>query len=249
MASYWQDLRFFADSLLGRETEAESLCLYEGDGSGQFREVAAERALARRSMPMGANFGDLDNDGYADFYFGTGFPDYSGLMPNAMYWNRGGTRFDDVTTAGGFGHLQKGHGVVFADFDNDGDQDIFEQLGGAYPGDPFGDVLFKNPGFGNHFLTIKLVGTESNRSAIGTRVHAVLKEGESQRSIYTWVNSGGSFGANPLRCELGLGKSESVERLEVYWPKSDKTQVFHEIAADQFLVIREGAQQYEVITP
>ena len=125
---------------------------------------------------MGANFGDLDNDGWLDFYLGTGYPDYEGLIPNVMYRNRGGTGFADVTTAGGFGHLQKGHGVSFADLDNDGDQDVFEQMGGAYPGDGFADVLFENPGFGNHWIAVKLVGARSNRSAIGARIRVEIVE-------------------------------------------------------------------------
>ena len=100
-------------------------------------------------MPMGSNFGDLDNDGFPDFYLGTGYPNYEALMPNLMYHNQRGKAFANVTTAGGFGHLQKGHAVVFCDLDNDGDQDVFEQVGGAYPGDGFVDVMFKNPGFGN----------------------------------------------------------------------------------------------------
>ena len=61
---------------------------------------------------MGANFGDLDNDGYLDIYLTTGQPDYAALMPNVMLRNDNGKRFQDVTTSGGFGHLQKGHGVA-----------------------------------------------------------------------------------------------------------------------------------------
>ena len=57
----------------------------------------------------------------------------------------------------------KGHGVVFADLDNDGDQDVFEQMGGAFPGDSFGDVLFENPGFENHWLKVKLMTTKQTR--------------------------------------------------------------------------------------
>ena len=95
---------------------------------------------------MGSNFGDLDNDGYLDFYLGTGTPDYHDLMPNLMYRSLEGKRFSDVSIAGGFAHLQKGHGVVFADFDHDGDQDIFEQMGGSYAGDKYADALYENPG-------------------------------------------------------------------------------------------------------
>ncbi len=97
-------------------------------------------------------------------------------MPNLMFRNDGGERFEDVTTAGGFGHLQKGHGVAFADLDNDGDQDVFLEVGGAFPGDVFPSALFENPGHGNHWITLALVGTESNRGAIGARIKVTIEE-------------------------------------------------------------------------
>ena len=158
---------------------------------------------------MAGNFGDLDNDGYLDFYLGTGYPDYEALMPNVMYRNRRGTGFADVTSAGGFGHLQKGHGIAFADLDNDGDQDVFEQMGGFLPGDKYFNVAFENPGFGNHWIGVELVGVRSNRSAIGARIRAEVVENGRRRSIYKHVNSGGSFGANPLRQTIGLGEAST----------------------------------------
>ena len=102
-----------------------------------FTDVAADVGLKHAWLPMGANFGDLDNDGWLDIYLATGDPDYQTLMPNVALRNAGGTRFQNVTTSTGLGHLQKGHGVAFADFDEDGDQDIYHQLGGFYPGDKF----------------------------------------------------------------------------------------------------------------
>ena len=221
--------------------------LYLNDGRGHFEDRAAAWGLAEPTLPMGANFGDLDNDGYADFYLGTGYPAYEGLVPNVMYHNRAGRDFANVTTAGGFGHLQKGHGVAFGDLDNDGDQDIFEQMGGAYPGDGFGNVLFANPGFGNHWLKVKLVGTRSNRSAVGARVRVEVEEGGKRRSVYTWVGSGGSFGSGPLRREIGLGRAARVETLEVFWPTTGETQRFGAIEADQLIEIEEGRPDWRVL--
>ena len=104
---------------------------------------------------MGANFGDVDSDNFPEFYLGTGNPDLRTLQPNTLTHNvlaaggdsdnssgsGGGSatarRFEDVTFASGVGHLQKGHGVAFADLDNDGDQDIFAQMGGFFTGDFF----------------------------------------------------------------------------------------------------------------
>ena len=193
---------------------------------------------------MGSNFGDLDNDGFPDFYLGTGYPGYEGLMPNLLFHNRGGTGFSDVTTAAGLGHLQKGHGVAFADFDNDGDQDIFVELGGAFAGDAFGNALFENPGFGNHWITVKLLGKRSNRMGVGARIRIEIQEAGTRRSVYKWVNSGGSFGANPLRQEIGLGQATSIELLEVFWPTSGQIQRFRDVALDQFIEITEGQNEY-----
>ncbi len=199
-------------------------CLYQGDGGTSFREVAQQAELSYPSQPMGANFGDLNGDGFPDFYLATGNIQYSELRPNIMFQNDGGKRFENVTFAGGFGHLQKGHGVSFADIDNDGDQDVYVQLGGAWPGDKAYDAMFENPGFGSKFLTLELRGVTSNRSAIGARIKCTVVENGKRRDIYQWINSGGSFGGNPLRKTIGLGVATSLEQVEVFWPTTGKTQ-------------------------
>src|SRR5690606_7865389 len=101
--------------------------------------------------------------------------------------------------------------VAFADFDEDGDQDIFSKMGGAYPSDAYGSLLFENPGFGNRAVRVKLVGVRTNRSAIGARIRADIRDGETVRSIYKWVNSGGSFGANPLEQHVGVGQATEID--------------------------------------
>jgi hypothetical protein len=189
---------------------------------------------------MAGNFGDLDNDGWLDFYLGTGDPNLSTLIPNRMFRNAEGTFFQDVTTSGGFGHLQKGHGIAFGDIDNDGDQDVYEVMGGANEGDNAYNVLFENPGQGNHWITLKLEGVRSNRSAIGARIKVITKTTQGPRNIYKTVSSGGSFGASPLRQEIGLGQAESIEAVEVTWPVPGKTQVLKGLALDRFYSVREG---------
>ncbi len=233
------------DYYLDRPVTVEHPRLYRGNADG-FTDVADEMQVRLPSLPMGSNFGDLDNDGFLDFYLGTGDPNYQQLMPNIMYLNKSGQRFADVTISGGFGNLQKGHGVAFADFDQDGDQDVFEEMGGAFLGDRYYDVLYQNPGFGNHWLAIRLVGTKSNRSAIGCRIRVDIVEPgtpgepESRRSIYRRVNSGGSFGANPLCQHIGVGRATRVDRVEVYWPASDTTQVLQDVPTDRTIRVVEG---------
>jgi hypothetical protein len=239
-ASYSGLVRDVAAEYLGMPHQAENDCLYLSNGQGGFKEVGQAFGLHRVTLAMGANFGDLDNDSFDDFYLGTGAPEYESLVPNVMYYNQGGKSFAEITTAGGFGHLQKGHAVAFADLDEDGDQEVFAVIGGAYGGDTFRNVLFANPGFGNHWLKLRLVGNKSNRSAIGARIQIDIEDDGQTRSIYKWVNSGGSFGANPLRREIGLGQATKISKLKVYWPTTDKTQEFDDVPIDSSFEVVEG---------
>jgi hypothetical protein len=228
--------------------EYEIPALYRGDGRGGFTEVARQQGLTFPVQPMGCNFGDLNGDGYLDFYLTTGNVPYWDLWPNAMYLNQGGSGFENVTMSGGFGHLQKGHGVSFADIDNDGDQDVYSQRGGQSPGDIFSDALFENPGFGAHWITIKLIGDRSNKSAIGATIRVNVVEDGVERSIYRHVGSGGSFGCNPLRQNIGLGRADEIESIEIYWPTTDLRQTFHDIEMDQAISITEGDDRWQSLT-
>ena len=220
--------------------------LWKGDGKGHFVDVAKQVGITHPSLPMGSNFGDLNGDGWLDMYLGTGNADYSELHPNVMYLSEGAKHFTNVTMAGGFGHLQKGHGVAFADLDSDGDQDVYIQMGGAFPGDKFSDALFENPGFGNHWLKVRLVGTQSNRSGIGARLRAIITEDGVQRSVYQTVGQHGSFGNSPFEMHLGLGRAQKVDALEVFWPVTSTTQVFRDLPVDRRVRIVEGSALPEV---
>jgi hypothetical protein len=213
---------------------------YRGDGHGGFADVTTELGFTAPAMPMGCNFGDLDGDGWLDCYLGTGDPQYGSLMPNVFLRNERGRRLRDLTMASGLGHLQKGHGVAFADLDHDGDVDLFEVLGGAYPGDAFRNALFANPGCGNHWLTVRVVGTDSVRCALGARVHVTVREGGTRRTIHREITSGGSFGGNPLRQTIGLGRADAIERVEVFWPRTGRTQRLDGVPLDTAIRVVEG---------
>jgi hypothetical protein len=243
------DMRYFnraarpvAAEYLGRDPEAEMPRLYRNDGDGTFTDVTAQHDLDKVMFAMGSNYGDLDNDGFLDFYVGTGAPALSAIVPNRMFHNQGGTSFDEVTFAGGFGHIQKGHSVAFNDFDRDGDQDVYAVMGGAVEGDPFPNVLFENPGHGNHWITIDLVGRDANRSAIGARLALFVRRSDgTTRSIHRTVRTGGSFGAKGTLQEVGLGAATRIDTLRVTWPNSARTtQTFTGLDVDQTLRIEEG---------
>ena len=179
---YNSTLADVAASYLGlKPKDAGHPRLYRNLGAEGFRDVSVEAGLDRPIPAMGANFGDIDNDGYLDAYFGTGWTSYSGLVPNVLLKNIEGRRFEDVTDSTRTGHLQKGHGVSFVDWDCDGDLDLFIVLGGAYPGDQAFNVLFQNPGHGRHWLKVKLVGTKTNRSALGARIEVELERAQRRR--------------------------------------------------------------------
>ncbi len=234
---------------LGQPTSGERPRLYRNLGaSGAFRDVTAELGLDRVVLPMGSNFGDLDNDGFLDIYLATGRPSYSYLMPNVLLRNDGGQRFEDVTAATGTGHLQKGHGVAFADWDRDGDADIFLEAGGAVPGDRAHNVLFQNPGYGHHWLTVKLIGVRTNRAALGARIRVdVPGAGGAVVSRHRTITAGSSFGGNPLSCIVGLGRAETIRALEVFWPTSEIRQTFQDVPIDRAVEITEGRPDLRIL--
>ncbi len=241
VAAFEANVRHLAKYYLEGQNGAERPRLYRNQGDGTFMEIGEKAGLNFPCAPMGANFGDLDNDGFLDVYLTTGDPKYQTLMPNVMLRNDSGQSFQDVTTSGGFGHLQKGHGVAFADIDNDGDQDIYHQLGGFYPGDKFRNVLFENAGHGNHYVILRLVGTRSHRSGMGARVQVVVNDAQGQRAIHRAVGSVSSFGGSPIRQEIGLGPAAGIERIEIKWPNSEQLQLLESVDLDSDIEITEGS--------
>ena len=229
---------------MGRKVTAEQPRLYRNMHNGTFRDVTSEVHLDRAILAMGASFGDLDNDGWLDIYLGTGDSSYESLLPNRMFRNNDGKGFQDVTTAGNFGHLQKGHGIVFADLRNSGFEDIFEEMGGAQPGDSFQSALYQNPGNRNHWITLELEGVRSNRAAFGARVDVAIKaEGERLRHIHRTVGFGSSFGGNPLQQHIGIGRATRVAEITVTWPTSGTVDHLRDIQADNRYYLREGDEK------
>jgi len=226
----------FVKELEGKKVLSNKSKLFINNGDETFSDQTKIFNIDISLYGMGSNFGDLDNDGWLDFYMGTGSPELTSVIPNRMFRNIGGKTFDEVTSAGGFGHIQKGHGVSFADLDNDGDQDIYAVLGGAYEGDNYPNICFENPISKNNWIVLELEGIESNRSAIGTRLKLDLENG---RRIFHSINTGGSFGSNSLQAEIGIGISGLINTLTIIWPNS-KTQIFKSVQGNKKYKLVEG---------
>lgn len=243
-----QGPRPYVMEILGKQPKGDWASLYRNKGNESFTNLSKQAGLNTITYAMGNSFGDLDNDGWPDIYLGTGKPDLTSLIPNRMFHNVNGQRFEDISM-NGFGQIQKGHGVAFGDIDNDGDQDIYVVVGGAFEGDLSNNILLENPGNDNHWITIFCEGKTCNRNAIGAKikVNTVQKNG-SKRAIWATVGTGGSFGASSLRQEIGLGQASSIESIEVTWPRPGLAKsVFTGVPMDGFVKLVEGAGSAEAM--
>jgi hypothetical protein len=243
--SYDRSLGDVVKGLIGRPHGRYPNRLYRNVG-GKFEDRTKAAGLDGCYAAMGSNFADFDNDGFLDFYLGTGEPSFATLIPNRMFRNVDGKRFSEITASAGVGHLQKGHAVACGDYDRDGDVDLFVQIGGAVDGDRYQNVLFRNPGQGHRSLTMKLVGEKSNRSAIGARIK-VTTAGPDPRTIHRTVSSGSSFGANTLEQTIGLGDADSAALVEVCWPATGCVQTFRDVPAGRRIEIVEFAEAYKTL--
>jgi hypothetical protein len=217
--------------------------LYRNNGDGTFHDasLAAGLGINRKYLGFGAAFFDFDNDGWKDILLANGHV-YSQLagrklhisykQPRILYRNLRNGHFEDVSSRSGPG-IQSEHvarGSAFGDVDNDGDIDVVINNLDAPP-----SLLRNDGGNRNNMLTVKCVGTRSNRSAIGTRVKVTI----AGRDQIDEVASGSSYySQNDLRLHFALGEAEKAERVEILWPSGLK-ESFDNVRANQEVVIVE----------
>ncbi len=227
----------------GEAIEPNRPFLYHNIGDGTFADITGPAGLAQSFGSMGAGAADIDNDGFVDIYLANGGPQMARLEPNALYRNRGDGTFADITSASGTGSLGKGHGATFADFDRDGDLDLYAGLGGHYDADVWENKLYRNDGVANHYISIELVGTRANRNAIGARATAFA----NGRAICSHRQSGFGFGSsNSPALHLGLGAATRIDSLHVVWPGGTR-QHFYDLPLDCAIRVIEGQTHYQTI--
>jgi len=225
------------------EDDVPDLYRNEGDGTFTFRTFDAKLGSNLKYLGWGGGFFDYDNDGWPDIFIANGHvypelenhhhPESQYRQRNLLYHNSGNGRFDDVTSVvgPGFDLRRSGRGVAFGDLDNDGRLDILINNQNDPP--TLLDNESESPG---HWISIRTVGTKSNRDGIGARVTLVAG---GRRQIQE-VRSGGSYlSQNDLRVHFGLGSATKVDRIEVRWP-SGAVEKIENASADQFLTVEEG---------
>jgi tetratricopeptide (TPR) repeat protein len=248
VTDYFSSVDEVMRSATGLPFTVETPRLYRNMHDGTFTDVTAQTGLNKVYQPMGANFGDIDNDGYLDIYLGMGDPSFVSMMPHVLLRNQEGEQFVDVTAAAGVGEIHKGHGIAFADLERNGHEDIVASMAGAVPSEKHTLRLFHNPGNDNDWINLRLTGAKTNRAAIGAEIKVTVEnDGGKVRSIFRTVGDTSSFGGNPMEQHIGLGHQARILSIEIWWPATKTRQTFQSIKKNQFLAITEFAKDFRVI--
>jgi hypothetical protein len=234
----------FLDLFVGNSTGQKNF-LYHNNGDSTFTRITNDIVANDAGKAFGCAWGDYDNDGWLDLYVGN--EGNTGNVPtvvNFLYHNNGDGTFTKVTTGSPVNEYSDSWGVTWADYDNDGFLDLF-----ASRGDGRGNYLYRNNGNSNNWLTVKLIGTVSNRSAIGAKVRAKATIGGVSRWQLRQITGGSDFsGHNELQANFGLEDATNVELLRIEWP-SGIVQTLTNVAPKQILNVVEHQQPGAVTAP
>ncbi len=226
--------------------EGETFPVFRNIGKGFFSDETFPSQLAMGTLKRsGWSLGlfDFNNDGFKDLFTANAhvndnielYNEQTYRQPNSLFLNLGDGRFQDVSTLAGpdFQVRRPHRGCAFADLNNDGKIDVVTTSLNESA------ELFRNESVDhNHWLTVLLVGTRSNRDGLGAKVKLALSSGASQFNHAT--TSVGYASSSDRRVHFGLGKEKLVRTIEVRWP-SGTIQVLRDVRADQILTIRESA--------
>ena len=231
--------------------EGSRLALYRNDRDGTFTDVTEEAGLSWNLGAMAAAFGDYDNDGWLDLFVGAGAPPMERLEPNRLFRNLGDGTFEDVSVSAGVDDLGKGHGAAFADYDHDGDLDLFVPVGGAFPGDRQRSLLYRNPAVQspdpNRWLHILLRATTLHPDAVGAQVRVRVGDAPGAPVQLREVAIGGGFGITPSPIlEFGLGRHDTAQEVEIRWPGGGH-RILRNVSANQRILIVENEPGYRIL--
>lgn len=223
----------------------DTTTLYHNVGKGVFDDVTfpAGLGLNTKWLGWGVGFVDLDNDGWLDIFQVNGhvYPEVEKLTTEAgysqrkvLYQNLRNGKFADISVKIGGAVMESisGRGAAFGDFDNDGDSDIVISPVNASP-----ELIRNDSKTGNNWLKIKLIGTKSNRSAIGSRIKIITADGIQTDEVRS---SNSYYSVNDSRLNFGLGTNKTVKKIEILWTNG-QTETLENIAVNQFITVKEGS--------
>jgi len=217
--------------------------LYRNDGHANFQDAtrASRIGVESRYTSWGTGIVDLDNDGYPDIFLATGsvypevekkLPQYPNKSRRLLFRNLGDGTFEEIGQQAGPGVItpHSSRGCAFGDFDNDGDLDILIVNMNEPPSLLRNDIKSKH-----HWIKVKLIGTKSNRSAIGARVVAHYDGKSNAQSL---ASQSSYLSANDPRLHFGLGASQQVD-FDIFWP-SGQAEHIKAVETDQLITVQEG---------
>ncbi len=231
--------------------EGSRLALYRNDRDGSFTDVSQDAGLSWNLGAMAATFGDYDNDGWLDIFIGVGAPPMERFEANRLFRNLGDGTFADVSASAGVDDLGKGHGATFADWDHDGDLDLFVPIGGAFPGDRQKSRFYRNPAsqlrHPNGWLHIQLQASSLHPDAVGAQVELRVTDAPDAPVQFQEVAVGGGFGVTPSPIlEFGLGQHPTVAEVTIRWPGGGH-RVLRNVPANQRILVIEDEPGYQVL--
>jgi len=207
--------------------------LYRNNMNGTFTKIIQGDIVNDSGNSFGSSWGDYNNDGFLDLFVAN-----LDNQNNFLYNNNGDGTFIKISTGDVVNSGGSSEGTTWADYDNDGDLDLFVV---NFEGE--NNFLFNNDGNENHWINITFNGIRSNRSAIGTKVSIKTGDGWQYREI---SGQTGYQSQNSLNVEFGLGSATILDTIIVSWP-SGIHQILTDISVDQFLEVEESLPDHDLL--
>jgi len=229
----------------------EANSLYWNQGERGFTEIAGSAGIAQSTGPLvgwGTGFFDVDNDGWLDLFSAHGhvYPQMDQIVygagykqPLLLFRNNRNRTFENISALAGLDKLPAAahRGVAFGDVNNDGKVDMLILVVGEPP-----LLLINRTESSNHAVLFRLIGTKSNKAAIGARVTVTAGD----LTQFSEVRGGGSYmSQNDLRLHFGLGQHDAMEKVEIAWPSGQKDS-FKSLPADFIYTVTEGGEIQKV---
>ena len=218
------DLDFYMGNSSIANTTGKNI-LFRNEGNDTFTDVADSSGVAYTGVTQGIGWGDYDNDGDLDIYLGNHLGEN-----NKLYSNNNDGSFTDVSTSTGTADNNPAAGITWADYDNDGDLDLYVANSASST-----NRLYRNSGNTNQWLQVTLTGITDNTSAIGTTITVVTGSVRQRRDI---DGGSGQLTQSPLTATIGLGTNSFIDSLIIQWPSEDP-QTLTNISTNQNLSVTE----------